>query len=400
MSKILLMDYGWCNFHNIIELVKSGHDVKVTTSSYNDFDDIPHAFWDQYGVEIVDHGNRDSFIKKWLLNSDRDMVINTHPMLGHWSKVIEPYSDRFEYLGMTKMAGSLEKNKWLVRSSMQNRMPPILVPKVVRPIAPCVAKPKVLEPPNDVVSICHHQWQADRANTDPNSEGKLYFEEYIPKPSIETNVDFVVSNGKWSIRHTQEIVGEDVCKEYGKFQHWTCIAQFKPLPDWVEDIVLAEARVILDWIATQVCPDASFIGQITGLFTPNGDWYFCEINSRPEQTCSLPIFVTGDEFLEAFRGKPEILGDAFPNDVDKLMVVPEWDNAPYPMDLHEKYGVAIPCGLDLNKDGTYTISDHMKKPRQRGNNLIGMVVCDAVIPEGFVTEFEQSAFKIISKMLK
>ena len=393
--KILVIDYAWCNFHNLIELVKSGHDVKVVTSSYREFEHVPHAFWDQYGVEIINGENRDSKLKEYLDNSDRDIVINTNPNMAHWNQIVD--KDRFEYLGLTKVAATLELGKWITRDAMSRRMPPVQTPKIVRPVAPCVAKPIVCKNPIDHVSICLEQAHADACNMGQYA-GKMFFEEYIPQPTIETNVDFVIAKGEWSIRHTQEIKGEDKCKMFGAFQHWTCIAEFAKLPDWVEEIVHDNAVTILDWAAKEVCRESSFIGQITGLMTPEGDWYFCELNVRPEQTCSLPIFVTGDEFLEAFRGRPEILGNAFPNEVDKLMVVPKYDDAPYPFELHEKYKVAIPSGLDI-VDGEYRISKHLKG-RQRGDNLIGMVVCDSVIPEGFIHDMNDSNFKIISKMVK
>lgn len=394
VSKILIIDYGWCNFHNILELVKSGHDVKVVTSSYEHFEDVPHKFWDQYGVEIVNAENRDSVLMKWLNNSDREIVINTHPILGHLSDSNIIDQDRFEYLGLYRPTAMLETGKWAVRESMLRRN--ILCPKVRKPIAPCVAKPIRIPKPTDHVSICMTQSEADRFSRDEYAEG-MFYEEYIPKPTIETNVDFVVAKGKWSIRHTQEIIGEDTAKLAGKFQHWTKTSSFKPLPEWVEEITVENAVVILDWITKDVCDKSSFVGQITGLCTPNGDWYFCEINVRPEQTCSLPYFVTGDEYLESLRGKPEILGDAFPNDVDKLIVMPKEPDSIYPYHLHESYGVAIPCGLDII-DGEYRVSRHMRKRTPDGR--IGLVICDKVIPEGFIHEMNNGNFEISAKMTK
>ena len=218
--KILVIDYAWCNFHNLIELVKSGHDVKVVTSSYREFEHVPHAFWDQYGVEIINGENRDSKLKEYLDNSDRDIVINTNPNMAHWNQIVD--KDRFEYLGLTKVAATLELGKWITRDAMSRRMPPVQTPKIVRPVAPCVAKPIVCKNPIDHVSICLEQAHADACNMGQYA-GKMFFEEYIPQPTIETNVDFVIAKGEWSIRHTQEIKGEDKCKMFGAFQHQSLI---------------------------------------------------------------------------------------------------------------------------------------------------------------------------------
>jgi hypothetical protein len=390
--RILVLDYGWCNFHNLLSLAESGHDVSVVTTAYDKFEDIPHNFMKQFGIEILNI-NRDTLLVEYM-KTNTDLLIGTNPQIPHLSDP-RHRPDNVDYLGLTRQTKSLEWNKFAVRHSLQKRG--VLVPELKDPVVPFVMKPKVVGTPLDYVQIVlDNEGGYVEEFQRPPFKGEVFYEEYIPKPSIETNVAFCMAKGKWSIMHTQEIIGEDVAKMAGRFTHWTKTSSFKPLPEWVNEIVLENAEIILNWCA-EVCSQSSYVGQITGLCTPDGDWYFCEVNVRPEQTCSLPYFVTGDEYLEALRGKPEILGDAFPKDVDKLIVLPKEPDSIYPYHLHEKYGVAIPCGLDII-DGEYRVSKQMR--HRARDRKIGLVVCDRVIPEGFIHDMNSEDFQISAKMTK
>ena len=83
------------------------------------------------------------------------------------------------------------------------------------------------------------------------------------------------------------------------------------------------------------------------------------------------------------RGKPEILGEAFPNDVQKIIVMPVEEYSLYPFHLHEKHNVSVPCGLDL-VDGVYRVADTFKD--RSPDRRIGIVICDRVIPQEFVDD--------------
>lgn len=399
MSKILVIDYGWCNFHNLISMAECGHEVGVVTTAYEDFETVPTKFMSKFGIEVFDV-TRDSQMLKLLPNYD--ILIATNPRISHLGdpRHHTKHYPHIEYLGVTRKSATIEFNKFDVRHSLERRG--ILVPPLMEtPVAPFVVKPRVVPTPIDCAQICldedtaHHFFTKDSWGKHCNSDN-CYYEEFLPKPTIETNVDFCIAKGKWSIRHAQEIIGEDVAKLANQFTHWTRTSSFKPLSDEMYEIAIENAEIILDW-CVGICDESSYVGQITGLCTPDGDWYFCEINVRPEQTCSLPYFVTGDEYLEAMRGKPEILGDAFPKDVDKLIVLPNEPDSIYPYHLHEKYGVAIPCGLDII-DGEYRVSKQMRTRSK--DERVGIVICDKVIPEGFIHEMNSEDFEITAKMIK
>jgi len=366
MSKILCIDFGLCNFHNVISLVEDGHEVVIVSGYFN----LPVEYYRSLGVEVL-FINKDSVLDKWVKSNKPDIVISTNPSLS-----CERFSENAEFLGLTKRVNKLEIDKMKTRNNVRGlgiKVPKILTGKDI--IAPCVVKPNICGIVNDTARICLTQKQLDRIGYE-----ECYVEEYI-EGAVETNVAYMIAKGKWSILHTQEILGEDVAKVAGNFTHWTRTSSFKHLSPENNEIVLKWAKRYLDW-ASKECTESSYVGQLTGLLK-DGVWYFCENNVRPEQTNSLPIFISGNDFLEAMRGKPEILGDAFPNDAQKMIVMPVEEYSPYPFHLHEKHNVSIPCGLDL-VDGVYRIADTFKH-RSR-DRRIGIVICDRIIPQEFVDD--------------
>jgi hypothetical protein len=364
--KILCIDFGLCNFHNLISLVEDGHEVHLASG----FGDLPVEYYRSLGVGVI-FSDRDSIINEWVELNKPDIVLSTAPQIpsGRFASVTE-------VLGLTRRSNQLELNKLKTRNNVMGlgiKVPERLKGKDI--IAPCVVKPDICGQTRDTVNICLTQKQLDRVG-----HQNCYVEEYI-EGAIETNVAYVIAKGKWSILHTQEIIGEDVAKVAGNFTHWTRTSSFKNLSPENNEIVLKWAKRYLDWAAKE-CSQSSYVGQITGLLK-DGVWYFCENNVRPEQTNSLPFFVSGNEFIEAMRGKPEILGEAFPNDVQKIIVMPVEEYSPYPFHLHEKHNVSVPCGLDL-VDGVYRVADTFKA--RSSDRRIGIVICDRVIPQEFVDD--------------
>jgi len=365
--RILFIDYGLCNFHNAISLVESGHRVYVTGSS----DKSPYRYYDSLGIKMIDHSisTRDSKLREWIEGADIDIIINTDPR-------------REIGGGLTRDSARLETHKFFVRQEVEKLG--ILVPRLLdSPSFPCVMKPNV----SHHQSIDYAQLVMSRSDY-KDTDFPHYLEELIPD-NIEANVAYAISDGRWSIMHTQEVIGEDVAKIAGKFQHWTRTSSFAKLSKENEELTLKNAKTYLDW-AVQFGGD--YVGQLTGLIK-DGKWYFCENNSRPEQTNSLPYFITGDEWLDAMHGSPSIIGNAFPKDVQKMIVMPKEPDSIYPFHLHEKYGTAVPCGLDII-DGEYRVSREMRY--RATDDRVGLVICDREIPPDFVKEFENNSEFIVS----
>ena len=173
--------------------------------------------------------------------------------------------------------------------------------------------------------------------------------------------------------------------------HWTKHVEFDKLSEENEKLAIDNATKILDWMAERD-DISSWVGQITGLIK-DGVWYYIENNVRPEQSNSLPHFVSGDDYLDALRGEPEKLAvDEYMN-IKKVVAIPTEDpDALYPFDLHEQHGVAIPCGLDLNEDGKHILSHQFRKRSLDG--IIGIIIADAEIPQGFIDGFDGTGWHI------
>ena len=383
--RILCLDYGQCNFHNLISLAKDGHEVYVnfSTDSIQDEDDyLPRAFYAWLNLTIVSM-NRDSLIIRFVKEMDIDLVLSTSPQSAHLSRVLP------NTIGLTPRAAEFEYNKLDTRhiaESLGLNVPPLA--KIVNNIVPI---PSVEKP---IVVLKHHQ-TASIHLTDRGDKisRESYYEEYL-SDGIETNVAYVMAKGDWSIMHIQRILGEDVAKIANEFTHWTKTSSFESLSPENYNLALSTAETYLDRVSL-ICTESSYVGQITGLIK-DGVWYFLENNVRPEQTCSLPYFISGNDWLDSMQGNPHIIGDAFPQSVHKMIVLPREPNSEYPFYLHEKYSVAIPCGLDI-VEGKYYVSKYMQ--HRSSDNRIGIVICDSDIPEEFFDAFmENPDWEITSRL--
>lgn len=392
MKHIFYFDYGMSNFHNLISLVESGYRVTVMPSQEN----FPEEYYKSFGIEVF-MTNRESLVFNYIDDNDVDIVINGNPRFptanGHVGNINDRRHKNIEFLGLKQSATIFEMAKLHMNLTASDLG--LNAPKwgdredfvTTYPDTPYVLKPKVCIQGFDYASIV----------TDPTLRpatplGSYFVEEYI-EGGLETNVAYCVAKGKWSIIHTQEVRGEDICKMFSLngLGHWTKVVEFDKLSAENEKLTVESAEILLEYMAERD-PNSSWIGQITGLIK-DGKWYYIENNVRPEQTNSLPHFVTGDEFLEALRGSPEILANDDHKNMKKIVVIPTKDpDAVYPYHLHDEFDVAVPCGLDII-DGEYRLADSFRS-RSPSDNIIGVIVADKEIPEGFIKGFEDTGWHV------
>ena len=386
-KNILCFDYGMCNFHNLVSLANDGH--KVWVRSTVEYGASPFAYYESLGIKFIPESDyyKDSLIHCFIRDNNIDTILHTIPTLSHF---YDQYKHRVDFYGLSKKACELEMNKRWLHDSMED-IGVKTAPIIEHPLAPFVLKPNIVVAGDfDYCSLYLTQEEANYTFDHLD----CFFEEYIPD-CIETNTAYCMSQGKWSIMHNQQIIGEDVAKLAGKFTHWTKTSSFGELTE--DQVTLCEenAAKILDFFADH-CDESCYVGQITGLITPEGEWLYIENNVRPEQTNSLPYFISGNQFLEAMEeGKPEIIGEAFPNNAHKMIVIPKHANAKYPFHLHKKHGVAIPCGLDIVQ-GAHRVSYAMRERTDDG--IVGIIICDKIIPDGFVREWNDHPEWIISDL--
>ena len=389
MSKkhVFINDYGLSNFHNAISLVESGYRVTVLMDNPN----YPDQYYSSLGIECLQITDRETHIYDFCVKEEVDIFINGNPQHAGANGRLKQIDRDIEFLGLYGKGSKLELDKFFVRLQVED-----IGVKCAPwsdgydyifdyPTAPCVIKPKYASP--DSMGVANIVMERNIVYPPPPTP--VFVEEFM-ESDLEVNVAYCVSKGKYSILHHQEVKGEDACKQMGKFIHWTKLVEFDALSEEHAKISLDNAKKILDWIV-KYDDKSSFVGQITGLIKDN-EFIFLENNVRPEQGNSLPFYVTGDEYLDAMRGNPEILGDAFPQDIEKIVVIQKEDvDAVYPFHLHEKYNVAIPCGLDII-DGEYRQALTFRHRSVDG--IIGMIVADKEIPQGFVDEMNLSDWHV------
>ena len=384
MSKkhVFINDYGLSNFHNAISLVESGYRVTVLMEHQG----YPEHYYKTLGIETIRITNREQEIYDYCIDEEVDIFLHANPQLAGCNGRLQQIDRDIEFLGLYGKGCRVELDKFFVRLQVEDlgvKCAPWtdhydFIYKF--PTVPYVMKPKHVGRVMQTASIVTQENLRFPPPPEP-----VFIEEFM-ESDLEVNVAYCVSKGKWSILHHQEVRGEDACKQIGDFIHWTKLVEFDALSEEHAKITLDNAEKILDWIVAYD-NKSSFVGQITGLIKDN-EFIFIENNVRPEQTNSLPFYVTGDEYLDAMRGNPDILGDAFPQDIEKIVVIQkEHVDAIYPFHLHEKYNVAIPCGLDLI-DGEYRQALTFR--HRSKDEILGMIVADKEIPQGFIDELNLS----------
>jgi hypothetical protein len=397
MSKkhVFINDYGLSNFHNAISLVESGYRVTVLTDHMYH----PERYYNSLGIECLSAVQRETEIYDFCIEENVDIFINTNPFLaGCNGRILSicrglnggPVKHEIEFLGLYQNGCRLELDKFFMRLQVED-IGVKCAPWTDNydyvfdfPKAPYVMKPKYA---NRILNLSQIV-ASDNIVYSPPTE-PVFIEEFV-ESDLEVNIAYCVSRGKYSILHHQEVIGEDECKHINNFIHWTKLVEFKNLSEEHAKVAVDSAKTILDWMV-KYDAKSSFVGQITGLIKDN-EFIFLENNVRPEQTNSLPFYVSGDEFLDAMRGNPDILGDAFPQDIEKIVVIQKEDvDAVYPFHLHEKYNVAIPCGLDII-DGEYRQAFTFRK--RSPDAITGMVVADKEIPQGFIDELNLSGWHV------
>tara|TARA_A200000159_G_scaffold117515_1_gene111218 strand:- start:1360 stop:2511 length:1152 start_codon:yes stop_codon:yes gene_type:complete len=371
--KILVKDHGFCHFHNMVELAKEGHEVWVNNTIENDVDP-PFEYYKSLGITILDAETsiKESLLRKFVDDNGIDTIINER----YSFKVPQYWKTDLDYIGLNTRSGHLESRKLWCRTEVS--LLGVNVPDLLDEVkVPCVVKPKRVLNGEQAQVILKED---DLIETDDTQ----YIEEYIG-PNIETNLDFIVSGGKYSISYVQSTCGEAGIKD-GTDGWWINHTSYDILSVENRNLTLEAGHKILEWVASL---GGSFMGHITGL-VKDGKWYFCEINARGEMGNSTPIYVTGNQYLEAMLdGKPQIIGDARNKFYNRLVrAIPKEPDSIYPFHLHEKYGVRIPCGLDII-DGEYRSSKQWRC--KVTDDIIGIVLMDEQIPEEFFQEIEATS---------
>ena len=411
---VLNLNLPRCHFHTLIELVNSGHTVYSNWSIANEYESslgiIPLTEEENRKVsnlgEYSPEGSDDinvlisptkkintlSFIEGLIDKYNIDILQVCIPNL---SFLHTYFKDKVKYIGPTEESGRLETDKLFAKNIAKELG--IKVPDIIKQgryldedyceglTFPCIEKtshlwnPAIVINSEDDIKILKELNQQEEFPRCINAN--YYIEEYL-HDMIETNVFFVIANGEYSITHTQEIIGEGLNKTVIP-QVWYFDTYIKPLSPSIDKIVRKESEKYLEHIAKM---GGSWEGSFCGAYTSKGEWYFLELNVRPDIFNSTPTFMTGDEYLKGMFEDVSLFGKAWENkDCRKYLITSDNDKNEYPIYLHDKYNVTYPNNLSI-KDNKYYISPYGVNNRSDR----GTVVADHNIPKEFLEEVEET----------
>ena len=331
-----------------------------------------HKFIDHYNIDILQ------------VADPRKAYLHTH------------FKDKVLYIGPTEEAARLETNK-LFSKEIANKVG-IKTPKILKQgqysdsdygtnlTFPTIEKPANFW--NSAVNLFNKKDAETAIELRNKGEHPTYghefdeyfIEEYIDD-MIETNVFFVISNGEYRITHTQEIIGENLNKTIQQ-KVWYFGSYIKPLKPEVDIIVRKEAEIYLKEIAKM---GGNYEGSFCGAYTSTGEWYFLEINVRPDIFNSTPTFMTGEDYIKGMFEDISLFEKAW-KDVkcDKILITHHDCNTEYPLHLHEKYKVSLPNNLEF-KDNKFYVSDFATD-----GGGCGTIIADHNISKEFIKEIEET----------
>jgi hypothetical protein len=410
---ILNLNLPRCHFHTLIELARSGHNVYTNYES-------AYGYESSLGIKALTkeenkrimrlHNPIEIPIEEVVVRKERERKIHTLAFIGqlidkynidilqvcipNLSYLHTHFKDKIKYIGPPEEVSLLETNKLYAKNIAKQLN--IKVPGIIKhgkyleedyckdlPL-PCIEKPSHHWSPAIVINneeeVKELKKSAEIRDWPRHINSDYYIEEYL-HDMIETNVFFVISNGKYAITHTQEIIGEGLNKTVNS-RVWYFDTYVKPLSPYIDTIVRHEAKKYLEHIAKM---GGSWEGSFCGAYTSKGEWYFLETNVRPDIFNSTPIFMTGEEYLKGMFEDVSLFEKAWQDkNCQKLLIISNAENE-YPIHLHDKYNVAYPNNLVIN-DNKYFISNYgVGKISDRGT-----VISDHNIPKEFIKEVEET----------
>ena len=396
---LLNLNLPRCHFHTLIELAKSGHNVYTNWNGTNKYEtslgikcltEEENILVNQLGAPMELPKNP-ALIETLIDKYNIDILQVSIPNLSY----LHTYFKGSNYIGPPEEVSRLETDKLYAKDIAKQL--DLKVPSIIKHgkyleedyckdlVFPCVEKPSHKWSPATVINnkedVLKLKEQAKRLEWPRHINDDYYIEEFLHN-MIETNVFFAISNGKYVITHTQEIIGEGLNKTVVP-SVWYFDTYIKPLSPYVDKIVRHEAKKYLEYIAKM---GGSWEGSFCGAYTSKGEWYFLEINVRPDIFNSTPIFMTGDEYLEGMFEDISLFEKAWKNkNCQKLLITSKNSEEEYPIHLHDKYNVSYPNNLVI-KDNKYFISNY-------GVGHIsdrGTVISDHNISEDFIKEVEKT----------
>jgi len=403
------------HFYTLLELIGSGHNVY--SNWHGD-----HVYENALGIKTFSKEDNDfyalnkyynkdatiNFIEKFIDHYNIDVLQVADPGAGY---LHTHFKDKIKYIGPSEESTRLESDKLFAKeiaNSVGIKTPAILkkgkygdddyctnltfpaIEKCAHHWNPAVNLFNEKDAEKVIAMVKQGSWPRDNsgvARIDDEyqhsalKEIEYFIEEYIDD-MIETNVFFVIANGEYKITHTQQIIGENLNKTVDE-RVWYIGSYIKPLKPEVDKIVRKNAEKFLEKAAKM---GGNYEGSFCGAYTSTGDWYFLEMNVRPDIFNSTPTFMSGDDYLKGMFEDISLFEKAWEDiQIEKLLITSEDLYAEYPYHLHVKHNVLIPNNLII-KDNKFYMSDHGTDETMGA----GTIIASNHIPKEFIKEVEET----------
>ena len=348
---------------------------------------------DNHVINSADKEGLIKYIEKFIDYYDIDILQVADPRKAY---LHTHFKDKVLYIGPPEKAARLETDK-LFAKAMATQLG-IKTPDIIKQgrysdsdygtnlTFPAIEKPaRVWSPAVNLFNEADAERAIEKVKSflhpqsgDINEE--YFIEEYIDD-MIETNVFFVIVNGEYRITHTQEIIGENLNKTIDQ-NVWYIGSYIKPLKPEVDIIVRKKAAPYLEKIAKI---GGNYEGSFCGAYTSTGEWYFLEMNVRPDILNSTPTFMSANEYMKGMFEDISYFEKAWKDiNIQKLLITHNDSTVEYPFHLHDKYSVAIPNNLEI-KNGKYYVSDY-----GTNDGGCGTIIADHNISKEFIKEVEET----------
>ena len=386
------------HFHTLLHLAQNKeHNVYSNwhgSTSYENACGI-HTLTEQDNIVInsADKEGLIKYIEKFIDYYDIDILQVADPRKAY---LHTHFQDKVQYIGPSEIAAQLETDK-LFSKRMADTVG-VKTPGIIKQgkysdadygtnlTFPAIEKPaNVWSPAVNLFNEADAERAIEKVKSTLHPQSgdtseEYFIEEYIDD-MIETNVFFVIVNGEYRITHTQEIIGENLNKTIDQ-NVWYIGSYIKPLKPEVDIIVRKEAAAYLEKVANM---GGNYEGSFCGAYTSTGEWYFLEMNVRPDIFNSTPTFMTGEDYIKGMTDDISLIEKAWKDKTcDKLLITNVDKNEEYPMNLHEKHNVSVPNNLEY-KDNKFYVSDY-----GTNNGGCGTVVADHDISKEFIKEVEET----------
>jgi len=402
----------------LISLVESGHTVYKNwqMDEEKQFDNsLGMLHIDQADAEIVNLWDETIEHKAELIKLTEDLIerydidVLKVDTPHHSSMLYDHFHKKIKYIGVSEEIYLLEKSKNHGRNLVESLG--VSVPEIIKRgnysdddygtnlSFPCVEKPYDEELSTKIFNNIDEMavW---KENKEPDTSHAYYIEEYFPD-MVEAQVSYVIVGGEYYIKDICTISGLGKNKNIND-NPWMAGTEYGTLDDNTERLVVEESDKILKEI---VKLGGHWEGGFSLACTPDQKIHFLEHNVRPDLiSCASDKIMTGDEYLRGIFEDISIFENAWADKNLQIISISNDDpTTPYPIDLHDKYGVTYPNHLVLRDDGEYYayVLGNVRRTIDPldGDGCISAVtvLCDRNIPSEFMQELEKTTWDIGAK---